>query len=315
MRPRTGAAATILRRAPINKDLEDFVQAELAQLGSNGNGRARDHASEPAHLFHLVDAAGIDSVVRRRTLPALDWRLGHDAALVGYGVELVTDFLTARQNQAMDALREQFRSAALANFNPRGTHFDGFVARLFERIDAADPATFPGYALGLSVGALSRFALQRAIYSRAQQLAIVESVYQRCEDYFVSAVQRFGERHSAELLPPCWDKFRRNIGTFLMRFRCPSRVNEGEWIALAIISRVQQNKDAVTFQIVDNCLVPTFVCDIAGSLAIIAIGASLPFATTREALLAYLGRNRMSGVAIVSQQSMKQKETHVPAVR
>lgn len=306
----------------INQELEEFVQQELTQLsGSTCHQLAADPAL-PKRLFHLTGAAGLEAAMRTGKLPARDWRLGCAAPLVRYGVEVVEAFLVTRQGASADPLREEFRRATLANFNPSGTHFDGFIVRLFECAEVRNAASSPGYALGLSVANLpirtsasepeTCMQLLKAIYSREQQLAIVETIYQCYEDYFVSAVHRFGEQNRAQLLTPCWDKFRHDIGTLLMRFRNPASFQEREWIAIALTQPLQE-AEPVVFEIVDNRLVPSVALDIAGlpdsgrrklPLDVIAIGASLPFESTREALAAFLSHNRMPGVAIVPAQSI-----------
>lgn len=306
----------------INQELEEFVQQELAQLSGSAQHQLAANPAMPQRLFHLTDAAGLEVAVRSGTLRAPDWRLGCKEPLVRYGVELVEAFLGQRQGATADSLREEFRRATLANFNPRGTHFDGFVARLFECAEAREPASFPGYAIGLSVANLpirtsasepgTSMQLLRAIYSREQQLAIVQTIYQSYEDYFVSTVDRFGEQNRTQLLTPCWDKFRHDIGTFLMRFRNPASFQEREWIAIAL-ARPHQEEEPVVFEIVDNRLVPSVALDIGGSpdscrrklpLDVIAIGASLPFESTREALSAFLSRNGVHGITIMAAQSM-----------
>lgn len=306
----------------MNKDLDEFVRQELAQLSGSAQHQLTTEHAMPQRLFHPTDAAGVQATVHSGVLRALDWRLGCPAPLVRYGVEVVEGFLGQRQDTTVDTLREEFRRETLANFNPYGTHFDRFVARLFESVDAGESASFPGYALGLSVANLpirtsagepgASIQLLKAIYSREQQLSIVKTLYQSYEDYFVSAVHRFGEQHRTDLLTPCWDKFRNDIGTFLPRFRNPASQREGEWIAIAL-TRPHRDEDPVLFEIVDNRLVPFVALDIGGPLAsgrhtqsldVIAIGASLPFGLAREALSAFLRRNRVHGVAVVPAQSI-----------
>jgi hypothetical protein len=306
----------------INPELDEFVQQELAQLSASGLHRAAVEPPVPQRLFQPADAAGVETLVRSRTLRALDWRLGWGDALSGYGVELVEDFLHQRQAATTDPLQEQFRRATLTNFNPSGSHFDGFVARLYECVEPPLPAPFPGYALGFSCvdlpvptsagAAGASMRLLAAIYEREQQLAIVQTLYQMCEDYFVSAVHRFGEHNSAELMTPCWDKFRQAVGAFMMRFRAPASCHEREWIALAL-ARPHLAEDPIVFEPVDNRLVPLVQIDIGGlpasgrrtqPLDVIAIGAALPFESTREALAAFLRSNRMHGVAVVRTSSI-----------
>jgi hypothetical protein len=286
----------------INPELDDFIQQELAQSSGWAQQSMPGDAPVPRRLFHAADAAGVETVVRRRALRALDWRLGWDGPLVRYGVELVETFLHQRADATADPLREQFRRATLLNFNPCGSHFDGFVARLFE---CAEPQSLPGYAIGFAAAhAGASMQLLPAIYSHEQQLAIVQMLYQCCEDYFVSAVHRFGEQHRTELLTPCWDKFRQCIGACLMRFRAPAACHEREWIALALGAAAQAD-DAIGFVVVDNRLVPVVAIDIGAlPLDVIAIGAALPFESTREALSAFLRRQRTHGVAIVRASSL-----------
>jgi hypothetical protein len=286
----------------INPELDDFIQHELAQLSAQATPGA---APMPQRLFHVTDAAGVETLVRSRALRALDWRLGWDGALVRYGVKLVETFLHQRTDATADPLREQFRRATLANFNPCGSHFDGFVARLFERAEPRNQMSFPGYAIGFAAArAGDGMQLLPAIYSHEQQLAIVQTLYRRSEDYFVSAVHRFGEQHRTELLTPCWDKFRQGIGTCLMRFRAPASCHEREWIAIALGATAQAD-DAIDFVVIDNRLAPVVAIDIGAlPLDVIAIGAALPFESTREALSAFLRRQRTHGVAIVRASSL-----------
>lgn len=301
----------------MNQELDEFVQHELAQLSGSAAHRQPANPALPQRLYTPVNAAGIEAVVRSRTLRALDWRLRYAETLGRYGVEVVETCLGQRRGTTADSLREQFRCETLANFHPSGTHFDGFVARLFERAEATGLASFPGYALGLSVADLpvrtaaftpgTNMRLFSAIYSRDQQFAIVQTIYQSYEDYFVSAVHRFGEQNRTWLLTPCWDKFRHDIGTVLMRFRNPASFQEREWIAIAL-ARPHQEDDPVVFEIFDNRLLPSVALDIGGlsdgsgralPLDVIAIGPYLPFESTREALSAFLSRNRVHGVTIV----------------
>ncbi len=162
---------------------------------------------------------------------AFDWRTGWGGAPARYGVQLVEDFLGQPPPASTDPLRALFRSETLANFNPRGSHFDGFVARLSEC--AGPPGANPLVTTSVTQ---PRTRLLKAIYSREQQLAIVHTLYRSSEDYFLSAVQRFGEHYRSDLLTPCWDKFRHMIGTWLMRFRDPASVDEREWIAIVLAS-------------------------------------------------------------------------------
>lgn len=274
------------------------MHAELSQLRSAPDAPWRTAPAAPTRLFYPADAARLDAVVRDHALPAHDWRLGHEPALVRHGVDLVERFLAARRDTTGNPLRERFRQATLANFNPRGTHFDGFVVRLFEHADGAAAAGRQDYALGMRTAALPA-RLGQAVYVPERQRAIVASIYQACEDYVVGAVARFGERCLDDFLTPCWDTFRHEVGPFLMRFRPPALAHEQEWVAL-VPARGRQCADQVTFPIVDNRLVPTAALALgARPLDAIAIGPALPFGTTCEALRAWLGQRRMPGLAIV----------------
>lgn len=301
----------------MNPELEEFVQCELVQL-SRGGEQVYTDGPVPQRLYHLADAAGMEGFFRHGTVRALDWRLGWGGSLVRYGVELVEEFLEQPGTGKTEALREEFRQATRKNFHPRGSHFDGFVFRLYDTSEAQVHSTFPGYLLGLSTAALPgpmqptsqrAMRLLSAIYSHERQVSILQTLYRRYEDYFVSAVQRFGERHGDELLPICWDKFRYEIGTFLMRFRDPGLHREREWIALTLSGKdAEPDHDPVVFEVVENRLVPAVVLDIRGPtvngrtlpLDVIAIGPSVPFDSTREALSAYLRFNRIGDVAIVA---------------
>lgn len=292
------------------------MQQALTELSGALRHPLNVNRALPQRLYYPTDAHGLAATVRGQALRALDWRLGWGDPLVRYGVDLVEEFLDQHQCAAADPLREEFRGAARANFSPRGTHFDGFVARLFACPDAGQATSTSGYALGFSVENMTACAgaghpdlgirLEAAIYSREQQLAIVGRLYQSYEDYFVAAVQRFGQRHRDDLLIPCWDKFRHDIGSVLMRFRDPALGKEREWIALAVGRRTRTD-DGIGFEIVDNRLVPAVALDIGArldgarrpsALDVIVIGASLPFEPTREVLQAFLARHAAARVRI-----------------
>lgn len=297
----------------MNCELDEFVQCELAQISACA---PTVQAALPAQLYHFTDAAGIEAFVRHGNLRALDWRLGWDGPLVQYGIDLVNTFFGMRAQPGKEPLRAQFCRDVAAHFNPHGTHFDGFITRLFDtsKTDVAGPAS--DYALGLSTAALpvrtahntahARILLLSAIYPRDEQLSVVQALYQRYEDYFVSAVERFGDRYRDDLLFTCRDRFRHDIGTFLMRFRDPVSRYQGEWIAIAL-ALPDDNDERIEFNVVNNRLLPVVSIDVIKRvdtkrqlpLSSIAVSASLPFASTQEALLAYMGSCNVHGVAVV----------------
>ena len=254
----------------MNQELEEFVQHELAQLSGSVQHQVASNPAMSQRLFYRTDAAGRGAAVRNRTLRAVDWRRGCEPSLVRYGAELVEAFLGEPQGAPVDWRREQFRHATLTNFNPSGTHFDGFVARLFECAQA--PASLPCHAFELCVAHLpvrasasdsgKSMQLLSAIYSHEQQFAIVRTIYQTYEDYFVSTVDRFGAQDPTRFLTSCWDKFRHDIGTFLMRFRHPASFEEREWIAIALV-RPHQEAEPVVFEMIDNRLVPSVAFEIS----------------------------------------------------
>lgn len=237
--------------------------------------------------------------------------------MVAYGVELVKTFLDTTPDEVTDPLRIEFRRTLSANFHPRGTHFDGFVARLYEFDDAFEPASFPGYAIGLRVADLPIRAqsderemsirLERTVDCRDQQLQIVKTLYQAYEDFFVSAAQRFGESHRDALLPSCWDKFRHHIGLYLMRFRDPAKLQHPEWIAIAL-TRNDEHEDSIAFEVIDNRIVPltTLPLTRANSIALqidsVKVGAALPFEITKESLTAFLRHHGIFRVDIAKTQ-------------
>lgn len=273
----------------------------------------------PQRLFYPTDAVGLAAAVRRQSVRALDWRLGWGDAFTHYGIGRVDEFLAQRAGTTQDAFRKTFCEASRLNFNPRGTHFDAFVARFFECALLGHPAAPSEYALGLSVSRLSATTcsaspkatarLAAAIYDREHQRSIIDSVYSAYEDYFVSAIQRFGERYLNDLQTPCWDKFRHDIGSMLIRFRDPFLANECEWIAIALIGPQTSDID-IKFEIIGNRFVPTVALDLRseidcerGACAIdtIVTGPSLPYEPTREVLQAFLARTATGKIRIQSQ--------------
>lgn len=237
--------------------------------------------------------------------------------MVAYGVELVKTFLDTISDEITDPLRIEFHRTLSVNFHPRGTHFDGFVARLYEFDVAIEPALFPGYAIGLRIADLPIRAqsderemsirLERTVDCRDQQLQIVTTLYQAYEDLFVSAAQRFGESHRDALLTPCWDKFRHHIGLYLMRFRDPVEAKHREWIAIAL-TRNDEREDSIAFEVIDNRIVPLTALPLtrANSLALpidsVIVGAALPFEITKESLTAFLRHHGIFRVDISQTQ-------------
>jgi hypothetical protein len=299
----------------MNRDLDEFVQAELTQ-SSAGIHELYVEPRLPGRLFYPCDAVELDSVVRRGAVRALDWRLGLDGILAHYGVELARSCLRAACAAPENGLRGEFRQYVLAHFDPRGTHFDGFVTRLFDMgEDVYARAGLPSYALGLTSAALAAprtagspaaMRLYCAIYSSEKQRGIVQALHRRYEDYFVNTVARFGERHVEDLLPACTDRFRCDIGTFLMRFREPGSCHEREWIAIALASS-DGDANPIQFDIRENRFVPVAALNIADPpvdgrrrlpIDVVAIGASLPAEPTREVLRAYLRRHGLAQVAV-----------------
>ncbi len=299
----------------MNRDLDDFVRCELSQL-SGANVLDVD-VSLPRHLFYLCDAAELDSVMRNSAVPAMDWRLGWDGPLVQYGVELVRSYLEGASGEADNGLRSRFREDVYTHFDPRGTHFDGFVIRLFDLGSGSPQNGFPGYALGMPADALAArdgaatgqgtVRLASAIYSSERQHAIVQGLYRRYEDYLITAVERFGESCADDVSLSCTDRFRRDIGRYMMRFRDPCLSGEREWIALALAA-ADGMPQPLRFDIRANRLVPTVALDIAvhglpgrrrSLIDVIAVGPSLPAASTRESLEAYLRWQGLPGVAVV----------------
>jgi hypothetical protein len=260
--------------------------------------------------------------VRSGALRAIDWRLGWDGSLVGYGVELILSLLQTQSDLSGEGLRRRFRDHVLTHFNPRGTHFDGFVARLFDIGGADAHCTVGGYALGLSSATLpvqphaggppGGMRLHSTIYAIERQCAIVQTLYRRYEDYLFRAVERFGERHIDDFMSACTDQFRHDIGYLVMRFRGPAAAHEREWIAIVLASAYRkpgQDADPVRFDILNNRLVPVVALDIAEpgadgrrrpAVEVIAIGVSLPAESTREALKAYLRRHGLPGIAVTA---------------
>jgi hypothetical protein len=300
----------------MNRDLDEFVRCELSQLSAGGHALDED-VPLPRRLFYPCDAPELDAVMRSRTIPAIDWRLGWDGPLVQYGVELVRSHLEGASGEADNGLRTRFRDDVRTYFDPRGTHFDGFVTRLFDIGSGSPQDGFPGYALGMAGDALAArdrtaashgtVRLASAIYSSERQHAIVQALYRRYEDYLITAVERFGESCADDVSSSCTDRFRRDIGCYIMRFRDPGLSGEREWIALALAAADGRGQP-LWFDIRANRLVPAVALDIAAHglprrrrslIDVIAVGPSLPAASTRESLEAYLRWQGLPGVAVV----------------
>lgn len=299
----------------MNRDLDEFVRCELSQLSAGADALDED-APLPRRLFYPCDAAELDAVMRSRTIAAMDWRLGWDGPLVQYGVDLVRSHLEEASGKADHGLRRRFRDDLCTHFNPRGTHFDGFVIRLFDLGGSSPRHGFPGYALGMPGDALAAHdstaagqgavRLASAMYSSQRQRAIVQALYRRYEDYLVTAVERFGESCAEDVSSSCIDRFRRDIGGAMMRFRDPGLSGEREWIALALAA-AGGPPQALRFELRANRLVPALALDIAAHglrrrrrslVDVIAVGPSLPAASTRESLEAYLRWQGLHGVAV-----------------
>jgi hypothetical protein len=300
----------------MNRDLDEFVRCELAQLSAGGHALDED-VPLPRRLFYPCDALELDAVMRSRTITAIDWRLGWDGPLVQYGVELVRSHLDGASGEADNGLRRRFRDDVCTHFDPRGTHFDGFVTRLFDIGSGSPQHGFPGYALGMPGDALvardgtaagqGTVRLASAIYSSERQRAIVQALYRRYEDYLITAVERFGEGCADDVSSSCTDRFRRDIGHYMMRFRDPGLSREREWIALAVAA-ADGRPQPLRFDIRANRLVPIVALDITAPnvtrrkrslIDLIAVGPSLPAGSTRASLEAYLRWQGLPGVAVV----------------
>ena len=299
----------------MNRDLDEFLQCELSQLSAGTHDY--DDVPLPRRLFYPCDAAELDAVMRSSAIPAIDWRLGWDGPLVQYGVGLVWSFLDEASDVPDDALRRRLRDDVRTHFDPRGAHFDGFVIRLFDVGSGTPRDGFPGYALGMPGNALAArdgtapgqgtMRLASAIYSSERQRAIVRALYRRYEDYLITAIERFGQGCADDVSSSCTDRFRRDIGRYLMRFRDPGLSREREWIALSLAA-ADGRPQAVRFDIRANRLVPAVAIDIAAPglprrrrslIDLIAVGPSLPGGSTRETLEAYLRWQGVPGVAVV----------------
>lgn len=294
------------------------LMAELEWISAELQSDLNPAVAAPEQLFHHTDAHGLQALVRDQALHALHSRLGWGDDVTGYGIDLVQSFLQFRAATSQPGASAEFCNALLANFHPRGSHFDCFLARLFEDADGPDRQgnTCPGYALGLSTNHMALRAeqrhegaavlLQQAIYLRRQQLDIIGRTYATYESFYARSLLRYGSAGQDTILTPCWDMFRRDIGEFLPRFRSPARNHEKEWLAIALTD-ADQEEDGVFFDVVDNRLVPAVRLDISrpsrnGSRALplqsLVIGSALPYEITREALQVFLSRNRTSFVKI-----------------
>lgn len=299
-------------------DIHQSLIAELECVSAELQSALNPANSAPQQLFHFTDAAGLERLVKEQALHALHSRLGWGDDVAGYGIDLVRSFLQFRAMTSQPGASAEFCAALLANFNPRGHHFDCFLTRLFENGDGPDGLgdSGQGYALGLATGHMALRAeqrhqgasvlLQQAIYTREQQLAVVERLYASYESFYARSLRRHGEASRETILTPCWDMFRRDIGDFLPRFRCPARSHEKEWLAIALYGPNQED-DGVFFDIVDNRLVPAVMLDISrpardGSRALqlhsLVIGNALPYEITKESLQIFLSRNKTPFVRI-----------------
>jgi hypothetical protein len=299
-------------------DIHRSLMAELEWISAELQSDLNPPGTAPQQLFHRTDAAGLQALVTDQALPALHSRLGWADAVTGYGIDLVHAFLEFRAATSQTRASADFCAALRVNFQPRGSYFDCFLARLFETADGLDRQgePGPGYALALSTGQMALRAeqrhegatvlLQQAIYSRRQQLGIIGRLYATYESFYTRTLRRYRIAGHDTLLAPCWDMFRRDIAEFLPRFRCPSRQHEREWLAIALTGP-DQDEDGVVFDVFDNRLVPAVKMDISrpgrnGHRALplhsLVIGAALPYEITREALQVFLSRNKAPFVAI-----------------
>lgn len=299
-------------------DIHRSLMAELEWISAELQSDLNPPGKAPEQLFHRTDAAGLQALVRDQALPALHSRLGWADTVTGYGIDLVQAFLEFRAATSQTDASAEFCAALQANFNPRGSFFDCFLARLFEDEYGPDRQgeLTPGYALALSTGHMALRAeqrhegatvlLQQAIYLRRQQLDIIGRLYATYESFYARALRRYRIAGQDTLLAPCWDMFRRDIAELLPRFRCPSRQHEKEWLAIALTGP-DQDDDSVVFEIIDNRPVPTVKMDISRPghngrrvlpLHSLIIGNTLPYQITREALQVFLSRNKAPFVAI-----------------
>lgn len=302
-----------------NAELDLLLQRELESLSTQLDVDLAAPAAAVNALYQFTDATGLARLVNDGTLQAWHARLGWHDDVLAYGIALARSVLAAELAGCTDDLSRRFCRAVIENFNPRGTHFDYFAARLYQDTGASTwPGSGgPGYAVGLRTADLptrsvapdrpARMQLQPVIYAADEQHHIVRTLHAAYRVYFATAVERFGERAAQQMLVSCCDMFRHDIGTFLIRLRDPALVGEDEWIAIALARSDQCGNDGVLFDMVDNRFAPYVAIDITKPardgarrlpLASIVVDSSLPPDTAAEGLRAFLGKCRAGPVVV-----------------
>lgn len=222
-----------------NKHVSLVVRSELASI-------LKDHAQTPAvaippalHYPANVETLGV--ILDGGVLPALQGTHAGDAALGAYALPLVRSWLAAKQWAASTAPSKAFADAIADNLHPIGSYFERYIARFFE--DAASALACPGVIAAVAVhGAdllratkarTTFFTFHSTIYEADRQQSLLDASYDRFEQYYLAALDRFGPKHSDTILPSCCNALRAELGSFMQRLRDPRRANEREWLALA----------------------------------------------------------------------------------
>jgi hypothetical protein len=186
-----------------NLELDDFILSKLATL--DGTDRCAAPVAVPPPRLHLfADAHGLDFLVRTGTMRAMHSRVSPHASTILYGVTFVERWLAQRIARLSSGCRAaverlssgpeyMFCSLLASRLNPRGSHLDFFVVRLFQGdVDAWLAGPQAAYAVGLRCATLSckhpgqsgdaAMMLQPAFYEVAVQQRMIENIYVRFAD-------------------------------------------------------------------------------------------------------------------------------------
>jgi hypothetical protein len=195
----------------------------------------------PRVFSHPADVDALCVALDKGALRAVHSRSAADAALEAYALPFVLNWLTEKQRNASTGPQKAFADEIATNLHPAGSYFDRYMARFFEDPSAA--LAFSGAIvavvvrttdlLGSTKPRTNGFSVNSAIYEAATQRRLLDLHYERFQEYYVAAIDRFGQRHSETVLPSCCDALRATLGPLMLRLREPRRAGEREWLAVA----------------------------------------------------------------------------------
>jgi hypothetical protein len=222
-----------------NKHVSLVVRTELASMLQACSAPRADGL--PKTFSYPANPDALRVALSTGALQAGHSRYANDAALEAYALPFVRDWLTQKQRDASTALQKAFADEIAINLHPVGSRFDRYIARFFE--DSSTALAYPGAiaavvvrsadVVDLAKSRASAFTVYGVIYELALQRRLLDAFYERFEQYYFAAVDRFGPRHSETILPSCCDALRAALGPLMLRLRDPLRIGEREWLALA----------------------------------------------------------------------------------